>query len=81
MNLMMSLFIEQLLNESQQLRKKFVWNLQSSTFKYRVKKTFATQKETVSVKETISEVMMKAFKMTVEALKNDEKVTSVFIIT
>ncbi len=78
MNLMMSLLIEKLLNESQQLRKKFVWNLQLSISKYRIKKL--TTKIIVFVKKTMSNAMMKTLRMIVETLKNDDEMISVFII-
>jgi hypothetical protein len=78
MNLMMSLSIKQLLNENQQLRKKFAWNLQLSISRYRIKKTIT--KLTVLVEETMSNAMMKALRMTTKALKNDDEMTSIFII-
>ncbi len=80
MNLMISLSIKQLLNESQQLRKKFAWNLQSFISRYRVKRITITQKKTVFIEKTMSNVMLRAFRITTETWTNDEKITSIFII-
>jgi hypothetical protein len=73
MNLVMSLLMRQLLNESQQLRKKFAWSLQTSISRYRVKKITIT-------KDVMSETLMKASVMNTKALQNDEDIALMFII-
>ncbi len=73
MNLVISLSMSQLLNESQQLRKKFAWNLQSSISRYRIRKS--------STKKAMNEAMMKALAITTRTLKDDEDIASMFIIT
>ncbi len=64
-NLIINLSMKQLLKENQQLLKKFAWNLQSFISRYRVKKVTIAQKN-VSIKEVMSNVIIKAFKMITE---------------
>jgi hypothetical protein len=63
--LIINLSMKQLLKENQQLLKKFAWNLQSFISRYRVKKVTIAQKN-VSIKEVMSNVIIKAFKMITE---------------
>jgi hypothetical protein len=75
MNLTISLFMRQLLNESQQLRKKFAWNLQFSTSRYKMRKVF------FNLKDIMNEAIMKTFAITTKAFKDDENIALMFITT
>lgn len=79
MDLMVTLPMGQLLNESQQLRKEFAWNLQLSTPRYRVKKPNATAP--IPIEEAMSNAIMRAPKVTAKALEDDGEIAPVFITT
>ncbi len=70
----MSLLIKQLLNESQQFRKKFVWSLQISTSRYRVRKAATT------TKNVMSDALMRTLIIITKVLQNDEDIALMFII-
>jgi hypothetical protein len=57
------------------------WNLQSSISRYKIKKTTTTIMKSKIVEQVMSNALMRAFKVTIKILQNDEEVTSIFIIT